>query len=166
MAYQLKIALQNVRPPIWRRVLVPDTIRMDALHTVIQITMGWTDSHLHSFTKGGNCWTVPDPDAYTVSLDLDERKFRLNEVLKKTGDNLLYIYDFGDDWRHKVTLEKTVPAGLTVPTCIAGKGSCPLEDGGGFDPDFDDEDGAEAFSVAATSAALKSERWPAGSLGS
>jgi hypothetical protein len=161
VAYQLKIALQGMRPPVWRRVLVPETIRMDALHTVIQIAMGWTDSHLHSFTKDGNCWTVPDPDAYAVSLDLDERKFRLPEVLKKTSDSLLYVYDFGDDWRHKVTLEKVVPGPLVAPTCIGGKGGCPMEDSGGFDPEFEDED-AEDFSVAATAAALQSERWPHG----
>lgn len=159
MSYQLKITLQGASPPIWRRVLVPNTIRMDALHTVIQIAMGWSDSHLHSFTKGGNCWTVPSPAAYTVSLDLDERKFRLKEVLKKAGDNLLYVYDFDDDWRHKVTLEALLPAaGSNIPTCTAGKGACPLEDSGGYEPDEDDEP-APPFSVTKTSAALSHEPW-------
>ncbi len=159
MTYQLKITLQGARPPVWRRVLVPNTIRMDALHTVIQIAMGWTDSHLHSFTKGGNCWTVPDPDAYTVSLDLDERKYRLKEVLKKTGDSLLYVYDFGDNWRHKVVLEAILPDSKnTLPTCTAGKGACPMEDSRGYEPEEDDEP-APPFSVTEADATLANERW-------
>lgn len=133
---------------------------MDAMHTVIQIAMGWTDSHLHSFSKGGNCWTIPDPDAYTVSLDLDERKFRLHEVLRKVSDSLLYVYDFGDDWRHKVTLEKVLPGTGGKPTCVAGKGDCPPEDCGGF---FEPEE-AEEFSLVATAAALEHERWETAAL--
>lgn len=167
MAFQLKITLQGARPPIWRRVLVPDTIRMDALHTVIQIAMGWTDSHLHSFTKGGNCWTVPDPEDDAVSLDLDERKFRLNEVFEKTGESLVYVYDFGLDWRHKVTLEKRLPNKILLPTCLAGKGECPMEDGGAFDDVFEDDfdfGAVEGFTVEAAAALLEEEQWPPGSM--
>jgi hypothetical protein len=139
---------------------------MDALHTVIQIAMGWTDSHLHSFTKGGNCWTQPNPDAYTVSLDLDERKYRLNEILKKVGDSLLYVYDFGDDWRHKISVEAIVASPKPIkPTCTAGKGNCPMEDSGGvFERDVDEDDEELGFSVPAAAAALKNESWPRGTL--
>ena len=44
-----------------------------------------------------------------------------------------YTYDFGDDWEHAITIEKTLPAaeGTTYPTCVAGKRACPPEDCGG-----------------------------------
>ena len=54
-AYQLKIALRGSKPPIWRRILVPGDITLDVLHNVIQIAMGWTNSHLHSFEIAGDC---------------------------------------------------------------------------------------------------------------
>ena len=171
--YQLKITLEGVRPPIWRRVLAPGGIRLDALHTVIQIAMGWTDSHLHQFARGGNRWSLPDPDGDSYSRDLDEREFQLHELLTSVGESLLYVYDFGDDWRHKVVLEKILAdsEGPRRPTCVGGKRTGPPEDSGGIygfvemaaDEGYDDE-GYE-FSVAGVDAALEREDWPAGSMG-
>jgi hypothetical protein len=43
--YQLKITLKYIRPPIWRRIQVRRDITLAALHRVLQITMGWYDSH-------------------------------------------------------------------------------------------------------------------------
>ena len=45
----LRITLNGSKPPIWRRVAVRSDIRLGELHEVIQIAMGWTDSHLHQF---------------------------------------------------------------------------------------------------------------------
>lgn len=61
-SYQLKITLRGSRPPIWRRFVVPDTITLPELHEVIQIVMGWTDSHLHEFVVGRVSYGVPDPE--------------------------------------------------------------------------------------------------------
>ena len=47
--YTLRITLNGSKPPIWRRVAVPSDIVLGELHDVIQIAMGWTDSHLHQF---------------------------------------------------------------------------------------------------------------------
>lgn len=48
--YLLKIQLLDIEPAIWRRFVIPAAITLDRLHDVIQIVMGWTDSHLHDFT--------------------------------------------------------------------------------------------------------------------
>jgi hypothetical protein len=170
--YQLKITLEGVRPPIWRRVLVPAGIRLDALHTVIQAVMDWTDSHMHEFVKGGNRWTLPNADEDAYSEKLDERKFRLHELLSRVGESLLYVYDFGDDWRHKVVLEKILPQDGKPqrPFCVGGKRTAPPEDCGGIhgfvnmEPDEEYEEGLE-FSVAGVDAALAHQVWPAGSMG-
>jgi hypothetical protein len=45
----IRIALKGTKPLIWRRVAVLADITLGQLHEVIQIVMGWTDSHLHQF---------------------------------------------------------------------------------------------------------------------
>ena len=62
MIVELKITLKSSKPPIWRRVLVPDTFTLGDLHAVIQVAMGWTNSHLHSFTIGRNRYGIPSDD--------------------------------------------------------------------------------------------------------
>lgn len=59
---QLRVELQHLKPAIWRRLLVPATISLARLHQVLQIAMGWTDSHLHEFDIGGTRYGIPDPD--------------------------------------------------------------------------------------------------------
>jgi hypothetical protein len=127
---QLKVSLVGVsKPPVWRRLLVPPTIRLDRLHEVIQAAMGWGDYHLHAFTAGGVDYGPPDPE-----LDhQDERKTRLSDVISQPKDRMRYAYDFGDYWQHDVVVEKVLAAesGARYPTCVAGKGRCPPEDCGG-----------------------------------
>jgi len=155
--YQLKISLEGARPLNWRRVLVPAGIRLDALHTVIQISMGWDDSNPHWFAMNGNHWSVPDPAGDRFSKELDERKFRLHELLARVGESLRYVYEDGDDLRHKVVLEKISPetGGLRRPSCLAGSNPAP--------PDEDDGDGYR-ITVAGVDAALAEEKWPVNSM--
>ncbi len=51
----------------------------------------------------------------------------------KEGGKFRYVYDFGDDWEHKLVVEKVVAPvpGATYPDCIAGRRACPPEDCGG-----------------------------------
>ncbi len=61
MIYRLKITLTGSRPPIWRRVEVDGNISLGELHQVIQIAMGWTDSHLHQFIVDDIYYSIPYP---------------------------------------------------------------------------------------------------------
>jgi hypothetical protein len=90
--YQLKIELQGAKPPIWRRLLVPSDIKLDVLHLAIQVSMGWTDSHLHQFiTKDRKFYGIKEDD---LEFDIqDESKFRLSQLLTAEKDNLIYEYD-------------------------------------------------------------------------
>jgi len=143
--YQVKVTLVDPMDPpawpaIWRRLLVPASITLADLHEVLQAAMGWTDSHLHEFQVGEVVFG--DPEVYEWGLSSpfqDERKMRLSGVLKKPGSELTYIYDFGDDWAHKVVVEQIVAAGpaATSPKCIDGYGKCPPEDSGGIEEFLD-----------------------------
>jgi len=149
--YQLKITLRDILPPIWRRVRVPAGIRLSQLHEAFQIVMGWTDSHLHQFEKDGALYGLPD-DEFSDSDVFDDTLAALDQLLKAEGDSLLYVYDFGDDWRHDVVLEEILPGEAAGrPVCIAGERKCPPEDVGGtpgyerfleviFDPAHEDHE--------------------------
>jgi hypothetical protein len=128
--YQLRIALRDVTPPVWRRVMVPGGYTLDRLHRVIQYAMGWQDLHLHSFDIGGDQYGEPDPVGELALRD--ELDTRLDAVAGK-GDVFRYTYDFGDWWEHEVTVEDVLGAepDERYPACVAGERACPPEDVGG-----------------------------------
>ena len=69
---QFKITLTGIRPPIWRRVLVPEGLFLSGLHDVIQEVMGWTDSHVHDFHWCEERFGMPDPE-FDEERMVDER---------------------------------------------------------------------------------------------
>jgi len=134
--YQLKITLLDTRPPIWRRLLVPARLTLEVLHDVLQLAMGWYDSHLHEFRVGQKRFGKPDPDDELMGLPEvgNERTAHLFKVLGKAGAKAIYTYDFGDSWEHAIVVEKVLPPepGIAYPLCVGGKLQCPPEDCGGI----------------------------------
>ncbi len=130
--YQLKVTLRGVRPAIWRRLQVPSTLNLGQLHHVLQISMGWTDSHLHQFSVAGECIGVPDPHDLWGAPAFDERKFRLEQIAQATS-RFTYEYDFGDGWTHDVVIEgaEVLPELNPDQICLGGRRACPPEDCGG-----------------------------------
>ncbi len=129
---QLKVVLRGTRPPIWRRLLVPSSITLERFHHILQVVMGWTDSHLHEFRAGDTRYGTPEPD-WDEDEVVSERRVRLGELLQEPKDRLLYAYDFGDSWEHDIVLEKILAraADMKYPYVLAGKRACPPEDVGG-----------------------------------
>lgn len=129
--YQLKITIQEIRPPIWRRVRLPGRMSVEALHRVIQIAFGWTNSHLHEFRIGETSYGQPDEPSELEMLD--ERRVSVADAIEKKTKRFLYTYDFGDDWRHEVVVEKVEPAGPGEDraACLGGKRHGPPDDCGG-----------------------------------
>ena len=136
--HQLRVELQDLTPPIWRTVLVPNGASLKDLHDIIQRAFEWDNSHMHRFQKGGRngtSYSSPSPfESYPgENRDVDENTVALSEVFKRKGSKLEYTYDFGDSWRHLVTLEKTLSpkdAG-EFPRCTDGQRMAPEEDCGG-----------------------------------
>ena len=134
----LNIELMDITPVVWRMVVVPDSVTLVQLHHVIQSAMGWMDVHLHEFEIDGRRYGQPAENFGMQPEMLNERGKRL---LKLLGDHkaLSYVYDFGDYWRHAITVTSVVP--MTQPArsalCIGGENACPPEDVGG-PPGYDD----------------------------
>jgi len=54
MLLQLKIQIKGIsKPPVWRRLLVPDHFRFHRFHQIIQAAFGWEDYHLYQFSPKG-----------------------------------------------------------------------------------------------------------------
>ena len=129
---QIKVTLVGSEPPIWRRLEVTADLSLEELHTLIQIAMGWDNDHLFAFylrppgsrSKLFRKWEELDPESGAP----------LDTVLVKRSDELVYEYDFGDSWVHRIKLEKHLSSSepVAAPRCTAGEGSCPPEDCGGL----------------------------------
>ncbi len=129
MIYQLKIDLKDTKPKIWRRIHVNSEITLNELHHIIQISMGWTNSHLYTFTIDGIEYTVKEYDADYVQF-ANSREYTIE---KARIDGLFeYLYDFGDSWEHEIVIENKIEdKNLMNPICLEGEGRCPPEDVGG-----------------------------------
>jgi hypothetical protein len=127
--YQLKVTLKNSKPPIWRRIQVGSDINLYRLHQILQVVMGWTDSHLHQFIVHGEYYGTPDADLEVEN----ETRLKLNQAISGAGGKFVYEYDFGDSWGHVILVEKILQpeAGVHYPICLKGKRACPPEDCGG-----------------------------------
>ena len=131
---RLKVVLDGVEPKVMRRFEVPVTMRLSRLHTVLQIMMGWTDTHLYEFTFSGSGYGIPDPD--WESDCADARSTSLSRAINENETlSFKYLYDFGDAWSHSVKVEKIEPGipGLSYPFLLHASGRCPPEDVGGPD---------------------------------
>ena len=93
--YLLSLKLLHIHPEICRRFVVPARITLDRLHDVIQIVMGWTDSHLHEFTIGRKRYTEY-PESREDGLECG--RYRLVDLIKRKGRAFSDLYDFGDSW--------------------------------------------------------------------
>jgi hypothetical protein len=125
----LKVTLRDIKPAIWRRLLVPGTMTLGDLHQAIQAAMGWDNDHLHAFDIAGRQYGDRD----TVDDVADENRLTMNSLVKSGVARFAYTYDFGDNWEHLVVIEKRAPAVevISYPACVAGKRNCPPEDCGG-----------------------------------
>lgn len=128
--FRIEIVLADVEPLVRRVVEVPGEASLAVLHEVVQDAMGWEHSHLHEFNIAGARYGLPDPDWDTGTAD--ESKVKLFGQLA-TGEEVGYVYDFGDNWHHILTVEAVTgpEPGVRYPRCVAGEGACPPEDVGG-----------------------------------
>ena len=128
---RLHIQLDDVEPAIWRRVEVPLTSSLKAVHNVIQAIMLFEDYHLFQFEIGDRRYGYPDPEWGDEMRDA--RNIRLGAILARGETRFTYTYDFGDDWRHTLLVEEIVTTEPMVdyPRFVDGARRAPPEDVGG-----------------------------------
>jgi len=137
LVMQVKITLQDIEPPIWRRILLPLDLNLTQLHAVIQAAFAWTNTHLHQFIIGGLVYGAPEFSPYyhgqRRTFEAAEVHLRDFNLYYLRDPSFVYHYDFGDDWIHLIEIEGFIPQdeGIKYPLCIAGERHRPPEDVGG-----------------------------------
>lgn len=133
VVFQVRVTLLGITPAIWRRFLLPGNIKLEQVHECIQGAFGWQNCHLHEFEIAGKRYGDPDGNGDRALISERGTKSKLKFFDLQVGDKFLYIYDFGDDWRHELEIEAILPPDPKgfYPDCIAGARACPPEDCGG-----------------------------------
>lgn len=142
----------------WKGVRRIIAIRSDQtlvdLHSALRAAFDWDDDHLYSFWLNGKFWardgseyTHPfalesDPFAgWDVPIGKPERKSaerRLDRLRLAKGQRIAYIFDFGDEWRVRLTLRQiTADDGEPYPRLLKSVGNAPPQY-----PDYDEEEDA------------------------
>jgi len=117
--------MREVEPPVVRVLDVPSGVMLHELHDLLQVAIGWTDSHLHRFVAGEVRYGMPDIDGFN---EFDDERPETGVPLRSLPVLFTYVYDFGDDWHHDI---EVIGAGGDRPGLVAGEGACPPEDVGG-----------------------------------
>lgn len=140
MIYEFKISLHDVGVPVWRTIQIDSSSTFRDLHNVLQVAFDWENMHLHSFfveTSNGSQIDIveiglPKPDDVFQSSreSLNEDEVFLAGWFKEVNDSVRYVYDFGDDWTHEITLMKKIQSNEidTYPWCTDAKNNAPEED--------------------------------------
>ena len=72
---------------------------------MLQLAMGWTNSHLHQFNIAGKQYGIPEEDWREMS-PIDGRRVSLATCLSTGVSDFSYEYDFGDGWEHAIHVER------------------------------------------------------------
>ena len=150
MSFIFKIKLEgSSKPPIWRKVKVNESITFDDFHIVIQIVFGWNNSHMYHFSPKG-FGSTPNIHYYYDDSDIDDyntpssietfpfgknydaEKIKLKDYFTSIKQKMVYIYDFGDNWKHTIELTHITDLKTVHPICLGGKGQAPIDDCGGI----------------------------------
>jgi Plasmid pRiA4b ORF-3-like protein len=126
----LTVQIDEVSPPVMRRVEVPLTMRLDDLHFVLQVAIGWQNCHPFEFRIGDKAWGLVDREG--IDNPLPAETVNLSDIMP-LSTRFEYNYVYGDDWHHTVAVEsvgKPAP-GVIYPRLTHAEGRCPPADIGG-----------------------------------
>lgn len=185
---KLKITLNSAPHAITRTILVHEDERMDDLHQIMQVAMGWADIHLYRFsdaqTEETFCVVADKEDVLNTKEHYMADAAYLDEIfMQKNGAKpFWYLYDFGDDWFHEIEFMPTTAADKKQfkgkALCLEAAGACPPENCMGVfgyaelletlkntkDPDYNETiqwlglESGAAFSIEAPALAVINEK--------
>ncbi|MBK7850727.1 MAG: plasmid pRiA4b ORF-3 family protein [Bacteroidetes bacterium] len=132
---RINATLRHVTPKIWRELTIPGNCTFHETHAILQLAFGWESYHLYQFPLDRET-IIADPemtDAEELGRNLiNSRTTLIDKILTDKGKSVLYEYDFGDGWQVDIrVLEALDGLKLSLPVCLKGERSGPLEDSGG-----------------------------------
>lgn len=130
---RVRIDLEGTDPLVWRELDLPLSTTLAAMHDIIQVVMGWWDYHLYEFVIGDRIYGVPSSDDVLYERKVYKAKaLRLGTLIERGVDRFLYVYDFGDNWQHRITIGEVRQGDPDVdyPHFIGGARRAPPEDVG------------------------------------
>lgn len=127
-SYQLHVQLCDIKPMIWRRLIVSDSMSLAQLHQLVQVAMGWPTRTDYLFELAGQRYGQPNPD-WPEDPTMDARRYTLGQLFNGTALPLRYTYNLADEWVHRIKLESCVPTGSeqalqSLPLCTGGRNHC------------------------------------------
>ena len=130
---RVRIELEGTEPLVWRELDLPLSTTLATLHDIIQVVMRWWDYHLYEFEIGDRFYGVPSSDDVLYERKVYKASgLRLVTVLERGIREFLYVYDFGDNWRHRIRIldVRKGEANIDYPRFISGARRAPPEDVG------------------------------------
>ncbi len=109
--YRLHVALDWV-PDVWRRIEIRGDQTLDDLHLAIQDAFGWANDHMYAFFLSNKPW---DAKTEYQGNPLGEGNAGVTAIYTlelHARKQFLYIFDFGDDLRHRIKVEAVVKNGV------------------------------------------------------
>lgn len=112
-----------------RKIAVAADQTLEDLHDALRQAFEWHDDHLYSFWLDGEFWG--DPETEYTSPDEAEPGARtadatLASLDLEVGQQIAYIFDFGDEWKVRLKLAELRPAGKEpLPAVVERVGAAP-----------------------------------------
>jgi hypothetical protein len=134
---RLKITLEHVDPAPWREIEIRSDKTLPHLHDAIQAAFLWNDMHLWDFRVGNRKYDRKDREFWMEPMFgppvMEVTTKKLDFFLNAKVPPVTYIYDFGDDWVHRVELvsKRSVEPNESLPRFVGGQWATPPEDIGG-----------------------------------
>lgn len=126
--YQLRIELEGISPPVWRRIAVSGRASLHEVHGVIQVAMQRDGTAPYRFEVDGVGYLDPADDP---EHGRDAEATALEMLGVREGARWLHVVDdHAEPWCHVVTVERVAPrlVGERLPACVAGRRAPPPED--------------------------------------
>ena len=163
-AYLFKVNLEW-EEPVWRTIEMREDQTLRDLHSAIQEAFAWDNDHLYSFFMSGKAWDKKtqywdDPlGGYTEGKGPRAHQAILCDLNLVPGRQFLYLFDYGDEWRHKVELLEVRDADMShlYPKIVERHGDAPDQYGWGDDaPEISPKEALKALgSIAGLVPAIK-----------
>jgi len=138
--YQFKILLKGTKPPIWRRIQVPDNYSFENLHIAIQNVMGWEVYAGSSYEfqlinpSTGLIETIGCSSfGFSRFAGITEPLIRIADYFSPSNTKAGYTSKHETRWSFTIVFEKVLSVDeLEIyPICVKGKRAAPPEDCGG-----------------------------------